>query len=117
MNLTRKIKQKGLELGYTHVGVTTADDFTEYEAELLSRPDYEMWTTTDRAKYPGRSYLSMAAHPKEFYPAGKSIICATFGYSQYQYPEELTPYCGTGIPLPRLCAAGALRGRDSGDRV
>ncbi len=41
MNLTRMIKQKGLEVGHTHVGVTTADDFAEYEAELLTRPDYE----------------------------------------------------------------------------
>ena len=29
MNIAEKIKQKGLELGYTHVGITSADDLIE----------------------------------------------------------------------------------------
>lgn len=115
MELTDRIKQKGLELGFTHVGVTTAEDFWDYEAELLRRPDYEMWATTDRAKYPGRSYLRMAAHPKTYYPEGKSIICATFGYSQYAYPQELTPYvaraylCRAYVPQARSAAGVRVR--------
>lgn len=43
MNLTEKIKSKGLEIGFSHVGITTADDFPEYKEEVLSRPDYEIW--------------------------------------------------------------------------
>ena len=89
-SITEKIKRKGLELGMTHVGITTAEDFSEYEKELVSRPDYEIWNTADRSKYPGRSDLSAAARPRSFYPEGKSIICATYGYSQYAYPPELT---------------------------
>ena len=92
MNTAEKIKQKGLELGYTHVGITTADDFPDYEKDLLGREDYEIWTEKDRAKYPGRTDLRAACRPRSFYPEGKSIICATWGYSQYVYPEELTPY-------------------------
>ena len=37
--LTRKIKMKGLELGFSKVGMTNADDFIEYEQEIRSRPD------------------------------------------------------------------------------
>ena len=74
MNTAEKIKQKGLELGYTHVGITTADDFPDYEKDLLGREDYEIWTEKDRAKYPGRTDLRAACRPRSF------------------YPEELTPY-------------------------
>ena len=90
MNVSDKIKAKGLEIGFTHVGITTMADFPDYERELVSRDDYEIWHTEDRSKYPGRSDLRSAAHPKKFYPEGKAIICATFGYSQYAYPTELT---------------------------
>ena len=34
MEIAKKIKRKGLELGFSKVGITTADDFTEYEAEI-----------------------------------------------------------------------------------
>lgn len=101
MNIAEKIKQKGLELGYTHVGITSADDFPEYEEELLGREDYEIWTEKDRTKYPGRTNLRAACRPRSFYPEGKSIICATWGYSQYVYPEELTPY----VARAYLCRA------------
>ncbi len=110
MNITEKIKQKGLELGFSHVGITTADDFTEYETEVRSRPDYAMWTDDDRSKYPGRSYLSMAAQPKKYYPQGKSIICATYGYGSYVYPQELTQYvaraylCRSYVPIDNMQA-------------
>lgn len=39
--LTKKIKMKGLELGFSKVGITDADYFTEYEEEIRSRPDYD----------------------------------------------------------------------------
>lgn len=115
MDLTEKIKQKGLELGFSHVGITTADNFPEYEAEIRSREDYAMWTDDDRSKYPGRSYLSMAAQPKKFYPQGKSIICATYGYGSYLYPEELTKYVARAylsrsyVPLDDMQAGIRLR--------
>ena len=40
MNIAEKIKHKGLELGFTHVGINSADDFVEYGEELLGREDY-----------------------------------------------------------------------------
>lgn len=101
MNIAEKIKHKGLELGFTHVGITSADDFVEYGEELLGREDYEIWIEKDRTKYPGRTNLRAACRPRSFYPEGKSIICTTWGYSQYIYPEELTPY----VARAYLCRA------------
>lgn len=111
--LTRMIKRKALELGFSKVGVTTAEDFLDYEKELLSRQDYEMWTGTDRSKYPHRAYLRMAAHPQTYYPDGKSIICAVYGFDQYLFPEELTPYVGRAYLsrsyIPQKHSASGLR--------
>ena len=90
MTITEKIKNKGLELGFTHVGITTTEDFTEYREEVVSREDYEIWNSIDRSKFPGRTDLRRASSPKSYYPQGKSIICATYGYSQFSYPPELT---------------------------
>ncbi len=85
--LTRSIKMKALELGFSSVGITTADDFSEYEAEISSREDYKLWTE-------GRGRLATGACPRSYYPEGKSIICATFGFGDIDYPEELTRYIG-----------------------
>lgn len=92
MTITEKIKHKGLELGFTNVGITTAEDFEEYGAELGGREDYAPWTDDDRAKYTGRSDMRKSSSPRAIYPKAKSIICATCGYGQYVYPQELTPY-------------------------
>lgn len=113
MNLSQKIKHKGLELGFTHVGITSADDFPAYEQELRSREDYITWYDPDRSKYPGRSDLARSARPKEFYPQAKSIICATIGFSQYDYPEILLAsvaraYLGRSY-VPQPSSAAGIR--------
>lgn len=92
MTKAEKIKRKGYELGFSRVGITTADDFDDFLEEILSREDYEIWTSDDRVKYVGRCYLSEAARPRSYYPQGQSIICATLGYSQYVYPEKMSAH-------------------------
>ena len=87
--LTKKIKMEALNLGFSKIGITTADDFGEYEQELNSRPDYAPWINT-----PATEYLLDGCRPKTFYPEGKSIICAVYGFSDIIFPEELTPYVG-----------------------
>ena len=87
--LTKKIKMKALELGFSKVGVTTADDFTEHEQELISRPDYAPFVNLQET---GR--LIDGCRPRKFYPEGKSIICTVYGFGNILYPEELTPYVG-----------------------
>ncbi len=87
--LTDKIKMKALELGFSSVGITTADDFTDYEAEIRSREDYKLWSEGPRG-----SYLAEGSKPHSYYPQGKSIICTTYGFGDIDYPEELTQYIG-----------------------
>lgn len=85
--LTKKIKMKALELGFSKIGITTADNFIEYEQELYSRPDYTTWING-----PGAGHLIDGCRPSTFYPEGKSIICTVYGFSDILFPEELTPY-------------------------
>jgi len=87
--LTKQIKMKALELGFSKVGITTANDFIEYEQVVNSRPDYTPWMNT-----PGTGYLLNGCHPSTYYPEGKSIICTVYGFSDILFPEELTQYVG-----------------------
>ncbi|MEE3361958.1 MAG: hypothetical protein VZQ84_00200 [Anaerovoracaceae bacterium] len=70
--MVQKIKHNGFEPGYTHAGITSADDFTEYEEEIVSREDYVMLTDENRSKYPNRADLRTAAGPKSFWPEARS---------------------------------------------
>jgi len=86
--LSREIKLKGLELGFSKVGVTTADDFTEFESEIRSRPDYDLWVNTKRA------FLGQGSRPRSFYPEARSIVCAVYSFAGIKFPEELDRYVG-----------------------
>lgn len=92
MDITTKIKQKALELGFTNVGIATVAPFLEYEKEILTREDYRIWMDREREKYPGRSDLITACHPEIYFPEGKSIICLTFGYGGTIFSEKLSGY-------------------------
>ena len=97
--LTRIIKDKALELGYSAVGVTTADPFEGYREEMESRPGYEGWLVNPMGPYAG-------ANPKDVMDTAKSIICAVFDFSKTSYPEILSQsvgrvYLGRGyVPKP-----------------
>ncbi|NLE95193.1 MAG: epoxyqueuosine reductase, partial [Dehalococcoidia bacterium] len=43
MSLTRDIKDFGLDLGYSAVGVTTAEPFPQFIQEMTSRRDAYSW--------------------------------------------------------------------------
>ncbi len=88
--LTNLVKMRALELGFSKVGITTADDFTEFAADLESREDY-------RARWcgpKGTNSLLAGCFPKELLPEAKSIICASFGFSNIDFPEELSRHIG-----------------------
>lgn len=117
--LTSQIKRRALELGFAKVGVTTADDFPEYKAELLERPGYRPWINPDRSEDPERSYLMEGVSPRGIFPAAQSIVCAIYDYSKTVYPEELTSSVARAylsrayVPLPdSICG---LRARALGD--
>lgn len=42
-DLSYAIKMKGLELGFSKVGITNADDFSDYLNEIADSPDYHPW--------------------------------------------------------------------------
>ncbi|MGM9531381.1 epoxyqueuosine reductase [Intestinibacter sp.] len=99
--LTKKIKMKALELGFSKVGITTADPFLDYEKELLSRRDYDGWINAPIAKYLGKGL-----RPREIWKEAKSIVCTVYAYGHVKYPEELTKHVGRAylsrsyLPLP-----------------
>lgn len=89
--LTDRIKRQALELGFSEVGITTADDFDEYDELVRSRPDYALWTDPESARNPN---LSKGSFPKKIWPQAKSIISLIYAYGHTDFPDELTPYIG-----------------------
>ncbi len=88
MTLTQQIKNQALYLGFTKVGVTTADDFPEHIEALESRPDtYAFWTRSPRNPLLG-------ARPRSANPAARSIISVAYDYSHTAYPETLVGKIG-----------------------
>lgn len=83
MKIEDAIKRKGLELGFTHVGIARVHDYEDYEREVMSRPDYEPF-----AKDPD-SLLRKLARPKTLHPEANSVVCATIGFSDVEYPEKM----------------------------
>lgn len=87
--LTYAIKMKGLELGFSKVGICSADDFSDYIDEITDNPDYDPWLDFDLS-----FHVAQGAKPKSFFPNAKSIICAVYGYGDIVYPENLSKYIG-----------------------
>lgn len=70
MSLSEDIKDFGLDLGYSKVGITTADSFSSYIAELKTRYEMYAWHIE------GPSQPIKGADPKSVVPSAKSIIVA-----------------------------------------
>lgn len=87
--LTYAIKMKALELGFSKVGITNADDFTDYIEEITDNPDYTPWLDFDLS-----FHVAQGAKPKNIFPNAKSIICTVYGYGDIVYPENLSKYIG-----------------------
>lgn len=83
MKVEETIKARGLELGFSHVGIAPVHDYTDYEHEILTRPDYSPFTSTET------SLLRKIARTKTLHPQAQSVICATLGYGSIDYPSEL----------------------------
>lgn len=82
------IKEFGYRLGYSKVGITSAEGFPDYVEEVLSRGDtFDIFafTTTNPLK---------DAMPKTKMPDAKSIIVLVWDYYQYEYPEALKKMIG-----------------------
>lgn len=83
MSLTRDIKDFALDIGYSHVGITSAEDFSDFIDEVQSRGDlYDFYVEDPRKFIDG-------AQPKKYMPEAKSIISVVWDYSQKAFPESL----------------------------
>jgi epoxyqueuosine reductase len=88
MSLTEDVKEFALELGYSKVGVTSANSFPTYIAELESRSEmYSFYIEDPRQPLRG-------ADPKNRMPSAKSIISVVYDYAKESFPEELTGKIG-----------------------
>lgn len=86
--LTQKIKEKAVSLGFAKVGITTADDFSQYADDVRSRtPHYDFLTKMPRSPLAG-------AYPRKHMPEAKSIVCVAYDYSCFAYPRKLTDSVG-----------------------
>lgn len=88
MSLSEDIKDFALDLGYSRVGITTADPFPEYIAELNSRNDmYDFYI--NRPNQPLRG-----SEPRKVMPSAKSIIMVVFDAFKESFPEKLVGKVG-----------------------
>lgn len=83
MSLTEDIKAYALDLGYSHVSITTANCFSDHIGEVESRGSaYDFYTQDPR-------HFMKGAQPHVTMPRAKSIICMTWDYAQKSFPEKL----------------------------
>lgn len=83
MSLTKEIKEFALDLGYSRVGITTADSFSKHAAILQDRGTmYDFLVQDPRHPVEG-------CEPQKLMPSAKSIISLVWDYSQKAFPEAL----------------------------
>jgi epoxyqueuosine reductase len=83
MSLTRDVKDFALDIGYSHVGITSADDFSDFIDEVQSRGSLYDFYVEDPRKF------LTGAQPKKCMPEAKSIISVVWDYAQKGFPEPL----------------------------
>jgi len=88
MSLSEDIKDFALDLGYSRVGITTADAFPDYIVELESRRDmYSFFIEGDLEPIKG-------ADPRSVMPSAKSIVVAVYDAFKESFPEKLVGKIG-----------------------
>jgi epoxyqueuosine reductase len=88
MSLTQDIKDYGLDIGYSKVGITHADGFPHYAEELKSRYDSYVWYIES----PRRPLVG--AVPRNIMPSAKSVVSVAYDYSKESFPEKLVGKIG-----------------------
>ena len=88
MSLTEDIKDFALDLGYSRVGITTADPFPGYIAELRARQDmYAFYINRSNSPLKG-------AEPRSLMPSAKSIVMVVYDAFKESFPEKLVGKIG-----------------------
>lgn len=82
------IKEYALSIGFSGVGITSADGFPGYVDEVRSRGDkYDIFNFTTTNPLQG-------AMPRSVMPEAKSVIVLIWDYFQSDFPEELKNMIG-----------------------
>jgi len=88
MSITTDIKDFALDIGYSKVGITSANDFQDHIDAVLSRRDiYDYYHKDPRQ-------LLKGAQPKEIMPAARSIISLAWDYAEKSFPQPLVGKVG-----------------------
>ena len=88
MSLSKQIKEFALDLGYSKVGFTTADDFTEFYDIITSREAHYDWYINGGAK--PLKYAKI----RENFPKAKSLIVLIWDYAKVSFPDNLLDKIG-----------------------
>ncbi len=88
MSLSEDIRDFALDLGYSKAGITTADSFPDYIAELKLR--YEMYAWYIKGAY----QPIIGADPRSVMPSAKSIVALVYDASKEAFPEKLVGKIG-----------------------
>lgn len=83
MSITTDIKDFALDIGYSKVGITSADDFSDHINEVRSRGEFYDFYVADPRQ------LLKGAQPKEIMPSARSIISLAWDYAEKAFPEPL----------------------------
>jgi epoxyqueuosine reductase len=83
MSLTDEIKNYALDLGYSRVGITTAEPFPLYAQALEERSQDYDWAVDSGLR------LGRAVNPQDRLPGARSIIVAMYDYFRERFPENL----------------------------
>ncbi|MDR0513844.1 MAG: HEAT repeat domain-containing protein [Coriobacteriaceae bacterium] len=88
LSLGQRIKEYALDIGYTRVGFTPADDFEEYLGFIGSvKEDYDWWIEGAREPLEW-------ARPTRKVPDARSIIVLVYDYAQKRFPPQLCARMG-----------------------
>ena len=108
MSLTEEIKDFALNLGYSRVGITTAEGFPGWREEVQSRYDqYSFYLDSDIKPLDWTD-------PVKVMPSARSLVVAILDCSNVAYPEKLLGkvgriYMARGYIAPRHMLNGARR--------
>ncbi len=108
MSLTQDIKEFALGLGYSKVGITSANPYPEYAERINARGDSYNWLV------PTAEIMDNLCNPQKAWPAAKSVIILVLDYFRTSFPKAFDKkvgraYLARAYMSPKTQLAGARR--------
>ena len=83
MSITGDVKAFALDIGYSKVGITSADSFLDHIEEVRSRGEFYDFYVADPRQ------LLKGAEPMKTMPSARSIVSLAWDYARIDFPEPL----------------------------